>query len=490
VKRAPHPHQNLAVRLMRESHRRGKRRIMLALATGAGKTFIAAMMIETARAKGVRVLFVVDAVSLIDQTIAAFYGEGLYDIGVIQADHPMTDWSKPILIASVATLRRRGMPPGVGLVIVDEAHCMDSWLTGIMQSGEWADVPFIGLSATPWAKGLGLVYDDLIVPVTMQELIDLKLLSPFRVFASAHPDLSSVKTERGDYHEGQLATVMSDAALIADIVQTWIRRGENRPTFAFCVNRAHAKKVQARFIEAGIPWGYIDGFTERTERLEIKRQLERGEIKGVSSVGCLTKGVDWAIGCIILARPTKSEMLFVQIVGRGLRVNEGIPDCIVLDHSDTTLRLGFPTDIHHAELCKAEKGERQRQQQDTQTPLPKECPACAFLKPAKVHECPACGFKPEKQSDIEEADGELVEMTAAKRRASMSEKQDWHAMLRSIQRTRSYSQGWVAQTYRKRFGVWPKGIDEFASKPPSQEVQNFVRGHMIRFVKGREKQAA
>ncbi|WP_066807166.1 DEAD/DEAH box helicase [Sphingomonas asaccharolytica] len=486
--RDPREHQTKAVALLRDGYRRGKRRLILELATGAGKTFIAAIMIEAARLKGIRCLFIVDAISLIDQTVEALYREGLTGIGVIQADHPMTDWSKPIQVASVQTLRRRGMPAGIGLVIVDEAHCQDAWLTGIMQSGEWADTPFIGLSATPWAKGLGLTYEEKVTPITMRELIDLKLLSPFRVFASAHPDLSGVKIDRGDYHEGQLADVMSDAKLIADIVRTWKSLGDNRPTVAFCVDRAHAKKVKTRFIEAGIPWGYIDAYTDRTERKLIRDQLDRGEIKGVANVGCLTKGVDWALGCIILARPTKSEMLFVQMVGRGLRVNDGIPDCVILDHADNTLRMGFPTDIRHEELCKAEKGERAKRVNEA--PLPKECSACSYLKPAKVHQCPACGFKPEKQSDVEEADGFLVEITKTKKRATLEEKQDWHAMLRSIQRGRNYAAGWVANTYRKRFGVWPRGIDESASKPPSQEVLNFVRGHTIRYVKGREKQAA
>jgi DNA repair protein RadD len=487
VKRAPHPHQSLAITMLRDSFRRKKRRIMLALATGAGKTFIAAMMIENARAKGHRILFIVDAISLVDQTLDAFYAEGLFDIGVIQADHPMTDWGKPILVASVQTLRRRGMPENIGLVIVDEAHDQDRWLNSIMCSGEWADVPFVGLSATPWSKGLGLQYDDLLTPITMQELIDLGLLSQFRVFASAHPDLKHVKTVGGDYHQGQLSAEMSDSVLIADIVSTWSRLGDNRPTVAFCVDRAHAAKVQARFVGAGIPWGYIDAFTDRIERQRIRQQLDRGEIKGVANVGCLTKGVDWALGCIILARPTKSEMLFVQMVGRGLRVNPGIPDCVILDHADNTLRLGFPTDIHHDKLCKAERRDPKAWEQEIA--LPKECPKCAFLKAPKVSECPSCGFKPERQSDVEEAAGKLVEITKAKQRATMDEKQDWHAMLTSIQQQRGYSSGWVSQTYRKRFGVWPQGVAGRA-KPPTQEVLNFVRGHMIRFSKGRDRRDA
>lgn len=481
--REPRAHQTRAVAMLRQSLRNGASRPILAIATGGGKTFIAAMIIASAREKNpnARIMFVVDAISLVDQTVEAFYNEGLYDIGVIQADHPLTNWAKPILIASVQTLQRRGMPAGLTLVIVDEAHCQNEWLKSIMASGEWADVPFIGLSATPWSKGLGHVYDDLLIPVRMQELIDRGLLSPFKVFAASHPDLASVKTVAGDYHEGQLADVMSDGELVADIVSTWRRLGQGRPTVAFCVDRAHAKKVQTRFVDAGIPWGYIDAYTDRTERRRIREQLDRGEIKGVASVGCLTKGVDWALGCIILARPTKSEMLFVQMVGRGLRVNEGIPDCIILDHADNTLRLGFPTDIHHAELCKAVKGERKVQER--KQALPKECPSCTFLKPPKIHECPSCGFKPERRSDIEEQDGELVEITRARTKADKAEKQRWHAQLRGIAADRGYSRGWVANTYRKRFGVWPRGIDELRITRPEPDVLSYVKATLIRYAK-------
>lgn len=479
----PRPHQVRAITLLKDAARRGRRRPILKAPTGAGKTFVAALVVRSALEKSKRVLFIVDAISLIDQTVEAFYAEGIYDIGVIQGDHPMQDWSKPVQVASVQTLRRRGMPKDIDLVIVDEAHGQDKWLVDIMASPAWANIIFIGLSATPWSKGLGNVYDELLTPVSMQELIDDGYLSSFRVFAASHPDLGEVKTSKGDYDTGQLAGVMSDGALIADIVTTWLKLGENRPTVAFCVDRAHAKKVQRRFDEAGIGCGYIDAFTDRLDRAAIRGQLDRGEIKVVANVGCLTKGVDWAIGCVILARPTKSEILFVQMVGRGLRVNEGIPDCIILDHADNTLRMGFVTDIGRDELCTAKKGDRAPAMKPAA--LPKECPSCTYLKPPKVRECPGCGFVPERVSKIDEADGELVQVTRGKLQATMAEKQAWHAQLNTIAHGRSYSSGWVSNTYKKRFGVWPNQLNRFATAEPTQEVRDFVTSQLIRFAKGR-----
>lgn len=222
----------------------------------------------------------------------------------------MENWSKPVQVASVQTLRRRGMP-AADLVIIDEAHCQYKWLHQQMARPEWKDVPLIGLSATPWSKGLGRIFDDLVVPVTISELIELQLLSSFRVYASGHPQLQDVKTVRGDYHEQQLSKVMSESGLVADIVETWLKLAENRPTVVFCVDRAHARKIRDRFEAAGVGCGYIDCDTPREERLETRKSLEAAAIKVVANLGCLTKGVDGALGCIILARPTKSETLFV-----------------------------------------------------------------------------------------------------------------------------------------------------------------------------------
>lgn len=475
------PHQTRAIDMLRRSLASGKKRPMLQLATGGGKTFIASEIFRMAREKGKRCLFVVDALSLIDQTVQAFYGAGVHGIGVIQGIHAMTDWSKPVQIASVQTLQRRKMPR-VDLVVVDEAHRQNRWLIDKMASEEWAKVPFIGLSATPWSRGLGLVYDDLIIAATTSEMIEAGVLSPFRAYAAAHPDLTGVKTMAGDYHEGQLAEVMGDGGLVADIVETWAAHGEGRPTLAFCVDRAHAAKVQAKFNGAGIPCGYIDAYTEVSERNAIRKRLDDGELKVVANVGCLTTGVDWAIGCIILARPTKSEMLYVQMVGRGLRVNPGMEDCIILDHADNTLRMGFVTDIHRPMLCTGKKGERAEPK--TTEPLPKECPKCTFLKPPKTQLCPACGFETKIVSDINEHAGRLVQVAGKQRKVSQSEKQLWYSGLLHIQNARGYKNRWADAQYRSKFGVWPKGLSCFSSAP-TEEISNWVRSRMIAFAKKR-----
>jgi superfamily II DNA or RNA helicase len=482
------PHQGRALAMLRESLMAGHRRPMLQAPTGFGKTLLAAAIVEGARAKGKRVIFTVPALSLIDQTFAAFFDEGIRDVGVMQGGHPFTDPSKPVQIASVQTLQRRQIPPA-DIVVVDEAHRWFAMYGSWMSDPSWQRVPFVGLSATPWTKGLGKHYDALLIAATTEDLIDEGYLAPFRVYAPSHPDLSKVHTVAGDYHEGELAEVMNEPVLVADVVSTWLEKGQDRPTLCFAVDRAHAKSLEEKFQDAGVSTAYIDAYTTRDERESIRKRFEKKHIQVVCNVGCLTTGVDWDVRCIVLARPTRSEMLFVQIVGRGLRTAADKDDLLILDHSDTHLRLGFVTDIRHERLD--DGSPRPAAERETKEALPKECPSCSFLRPPKVQVCPACGFKVTKQPGIKCEDGELIEfdrhgnpLAAASKKADRETKQRWYSMLLGLAHERGYKSGWVANQYRQKFQVWPRGHIEVAL-PPSPEVRSYVKSRMIAFAKQR-----
>ena len=380
------PYQTDAIARINEAIGRGVRRIMVQLATGAGKTHIASSMTA---GQDKPVIFTVPAIEPVDQTLEKFHREGIRDVGVMQAAHRLTDSSRPIQIASVQTLMRREIPPAE-LVFIDEAHTVFTFYGKWFTDPARKDVPFIGLSATPWARGLGRLYQELIIAATTQDLIDLGYLSKFRVFAPAHPDLKGVRTLAGDYHEGDLGTAMDKAPLVADIVSTWRKHGAGRPTLCFAVNRIYAQHIRDKFEEAGIRCGYLDCFSKPLERIEVRERFASGEYAVVCNVGVLTMGVDWDVRCIVLARPTKSEMLFVQIIGRGLRPAADKDYCLILDHSDTTSRLGFVTDIHHDEL---DDGDRRPSTARDRLKLPKECPMCACLRPPTTNVCPNCGFE-------------------------------------------------------------------------------------------------
>jgi DNA repair protein RadD len=484
IKSTLREHQAKGIEMLREALRSGKKRPMLQAPTGSGKTKLAAAIVDMAREKRKRVIFTVPRINLVDQTLAEFEAEGIHDVGVIQAAHERSDFEQPIQIASIQTLQRRTIPKA-DLVIVDEAHINFAFVEKWMNDPAWARIPFIGLSATPWTKGLGKLYDELIIVATTRELIDRGLLSPFRVFAPSSPNLEGVKTKGGDYVEKELVERM--APLTADVVLTWLDRARDRATILFAVDRAHAKKLQQRFIEAGINAGYYDAYTEHEERVEIAAKFHAREIKIVCSVGCLTTGIDWKVECIVLARPTKSETLFVQMIGRGLRIAEGKDDgCLILDHSNTTIRLGFVTDIHHDALHDGKLAVAAERKAGEEA-LPKACPKCQFLKPPKVGLCPNCGFKPERQSKIECADGQLVELKPGKR-VDTDEKRRFYSELRAIAKERGYSDGWVSNQFRNKHGVWPnhyKGTLPAWRDEIRPETRSWVKSQMIRYAKAR-----
>jgi superfamily II DNA or RNA helicase len=283
---------------------------------------------------------------------------------------------------------------------------------------------------------------------------------------------------------------MDKSELVADVVETWLRLGEDRPTLVFAVDRAHAARLAERFGMAGVSAAYQDAYTDSIERKRIADRFSCGEIRVVCNVGTLTTGVDWDVRCIVLARPTKSEMLFVQIVGRGLRTAPGKDHCLILDHADNHLRLGFVTDIHYSKLDDGKT--RAKTAPARVARLPKMCPKCSFLKPVGVQICTACGFKAEIRSRLEEIEGELVELlpSESKPAATRAECQRWFSGLVAIGVQRGYQPGWARNQYRQKFGAWPKGLSEIPAAETNQDVLNFVTASLIRFAKRKKVQEA
>lgn len=511
-------HQATGIEELRNALREGYRRPMLQAPTGAGKTVLAAAITEMALAKGRRVLFVVPSIDLVDQTVEAFCAEGLstreqtlhgapgqpHAIGVMQADHPWTDpnwWDRdamrPIQVATVQTLAKRGLPP-VDLAVVDEAHehhkLCDHWF-GV------ARYPIIGLSATPWAKGLGKPgrYDRLIVVATTQELIDKGFLCPFRVFAPVHPDLSRVEIGKdGDYKENQLSDCMRQETLVGDSLASWKRFGESRPTLAFCVDRAHAQTMFQKFKAAGVPSAYVDFLTDRAGRLDIKRGFADGSLKVVFNVGVLTKGVDWDVRCELIQRPTRSKILFTQIVGRALRTAESKADALLLDHSDNHLKLGFVTDIHQEHLDDGTKAGAALQLKVP--PKPNQCPKCSMLRPMRTAACPGCGYVQVPRTRAHWVDGELRELSAdrvevekERRKETIKSAKDetavkraWYGMLLGYCEERGYQPGWAWHKFNEKFGHWPSGYSR-VPYTPTNEVRSWCKSRTIAFAKRREE---
>jgi DNA repair protein RadD len=205
----------------------------------------------------------------------------------------------------------------------------------------------------------------------------------------------------------------------------------------------------------------------------------------------LTTGVDWDVRCIVLARPTKSEMLFVQMVGRGLRKAEGKDHCLILDHSDNHSRLGFVTDIHHDTLDDGKAINRPKPKSVEK--LPKKCPRCQFLKPPKTLQCPNCGLTPEPKCQVVAADGELVEWQNRNTSVgpTQADKVAFYRELRGYAAERAREgrplrPGWVDVNFRDKFGNYPpNGFERYGAVSPGRVTLGWIKHKQIAYAKRR-----
>ena len=487
------PLQQRAIDGLRDALRRGKRRPIIQASTGFGKTVVAAHVVMGALGKGKRVAFCVPSLGLVDQTFERFVQNGIEprDMGVVQANHPWRRPGAPIQICSLQTVASRGFPD-VDFVIFDEVHLryeiVDKWMDAC------PDKIFIGLSATPWSKGLGDRFDDLILPTTMAELTEQKLLTPVRAFAPSKPDLTDVKIVAGDYHNGQLSEKMSGVAIVGDVVATWLDKAEDRPTMVFAVDRAHADKLHNEFERMGVNSAYVDALTPREERLTFLKNLNDGSIKVICSVSTMTTGIDADIRCISFCRPTRSEILWVQSIGRGLRPAHGKTDLILLDHSGTALMLGLPSEITHTALrtSTSERGEKQKKKAKDKTSLPMECIRCDELIPVAAKACPGCGFVPKRTPAVRVEDGDLIEIGGSKSATDNKlSKISFYAQLKGYAEERGYKQGWATAKFKAKTGEWPHHtIKDCRPIMCGNRVRSWIRADLIRWSKSQPKQSA
>ena len=471
--------------------------------TGSGKTGLSAFITDGFVSRGMRVLMTCPYTVLVTQTAKRFIQYGLPEdeISYVWRDHPNYDPERKIQIASADTLIRRDFPENIDLLIVDEAHLRRKKMLEVIKylTAE-TQVKVIGLSGTPFAPFLGKYYQRLIKPTTIKELMDTGVLCGYEFFAPTKPDLSGVKVTRSDefgsdYKEDEVAEIMCGADLVGDIVSNWLSHGEDRPTVAFCVNVNHANYVTLQFNKAGVNAEVMTAQTPHDERQMMIHRFEQGATKIIVSVGTLIAGFDSDVRCIIYARPTKSEIRWLQIIGRGLRTAKGKDKCLVFDHSGSVHRLGYPDSIEYDTLPSKNDGMKtavSERENEKREKLPKECSQCHYMKPAGVYQCPKCGHKPLAGEDVDtDASRGLKQISGKKKVVTKQQKQSWWSQIKFYQCQRAaqgkpVSDGWCAHTFKDKFGTWPNGLQDYPMEI-TPEVNNYIKWKQIAFAKGREK---
>jgi superfamily II DNA or RNA helicase len=266
------------------------------------------------------------------------------------------------------------------------------------------------------------------------------------------------------------------------VLKEWKEKGPGEKTFAFCVNRAHAQAQMEAFNDAGIPFGYIDANTPQFERTRLFAKMRHGEIAGIASVGCLIRGVDEDVRCILDLQPTRSEMRHVQKWGRGVRTADGKTVLVGLDHAGNNQAIGLFTDIYHDHLDMRKKSDRGDAYKDDYKPAkPKKCQKCHNLIPPRLRACPVCHERVPLNTRVTVVDGRLVELGSGPK-VDAKLQQDWYSGLLYIARHNNWKDGFAARAYKEKFGVWPKGL-RVRGKAPSEEIRAFVKERRQEYIK-------
>lgn len=490
----PRPFQLATHAAAREAIAAGTRRILIYSPTGSGKTILALYLINEALRKQRRAIFVADRITLIDQTSATAYQHGLVPHGIIQANHPMADPSLPFQIASAQTLGRRRWPPA-DLVVIDEAHTqLRAWTEHVKNCRGVV----IGLSASPFSKGLGQHFDQCINAVTMAELVEQGTLVPMRVFMARRIDMRGAATAGGEWRAE--AAGERGAKIVGDVVAEWHKHGQGRKTICFGATIAHCHELCRQFNEAGVLAAVYCQDTPDAERRDLVALFRQSDaaLRVLISVEALAKGFDVPdVGCIIDCRPLrKSFSTWVQMVGRGARCSPatGKTDFILLDHTGNALR--FADDylrLFHQGVASLDAGEqldaRVRKERPERTPC--ACPKCGFYPFGR--RCMSCGHAVQVQSGIEHAPGVLHEVVLGGKSLASDPRALFGQLLAHARSRQSdpHKLLWRAKyLYRDIIGVFPPESWTLANCPElpvTPATAGKIKSLAIRFAKGRAK---
>jgi superfamily II DNA or RNA helicase len=443
--------------------------ILLYSPTGSGKTVVASNIMERAATKGKRVIFVVNRVHLVKQASKHLKNIGLTH-GIVQSDNTWgTD--RNVLVCSVQTLTRRGYPDA-DLVIIDEAHGITSdTYQRLIEYYRSNNVPIIGLTATPFTKGLGKTFQKLVVAATIPELIKLGHLVDCEIYAPPGPDLTNVPIVNGDYEEQSLGKAVDQHDLIADIVDTWLEHSGGLSTILFATNILHSKHCCDEFNSRGIPAEHVDCYTSDDEREAVQQRFDTGVTLVLCNVDVYSEGWDCPRATVmILARPTRKLTRYIQRAGRILRPFPGKTIGLILDHSKTSWEFGYPTDELPLEL-NTKTPAKKSEPSDKKEKIAKPCPKCHFLIPPGVYPCPKCGFAMQAQNEIEVGEGKLTKLQRKYLFTPDQLQEFWGGCL-FLAEKRGKPRTWAARLYSDITHKWPKGLNEISCNP-NQTVLNF-----------------
>ena len=480
-------HQMQVIERLREGFRQGHKTQLLYAPTGFGKTEVAIYLMKATADKYNSAAIILDRLVLVDQTSNRLTKYKL-DHGVFQAGHWKYNRHERLQVASAQTIERRDNFPKIDLLIVDECHITRKQTTELIQSNP--DMKVVGLTATPFTKGLATIYSNVVNGATTEWLVQNKYLTPLRVYIAKEIDMAGAKKIAGEWSPDVVTE--RGMKITGDIVEEWIRKthevfGRPRKTIVFCAGVAHGADLVEQFARKGynfVSISYKDNDEFKKAAIEDFARPDT-EIHGLIATDILTRGFDVPDVVIgVSARPfSKSLASHIQQMGRVMRSYPEKEFALWLDHSGNYLRFRDDWDEVFEDGIKKldQKVEKAKKEPTEKDKKEAKCPVCSHLWPKGSDICPSCGHVRQKRNKVEAVAGHLEELVSNSREIR-EDKQRFYSELLYIAQEKNYKSGWVSHKYRDKFGVWPKNLMEIPIMP-SSKTRSWIRHKNIAWSK-------
>jgi DNA repair protein RadD len=483
-------HQLDVIDALRDGFKKGHRSQLLYAPTGFGKTEVAIYLMKATAEKYNRAAIMMDRLVLVNQTSERLLKYGLRH-GVFQADHPFFQPSERLQVCSAQTMEARANFPQTDLLIVDECHVSRRKTINYIEANP--EMRVIGLTATPFTKGLGDVYENVVTGATTGSLVEKKWLAPLKVFIAKEIDMTGAKKLAGEWSAAEAES--RGMQITGDIVIEWEKKtheifGRPRKTIVFCAGVDHGAQLVEEFAQKGynfVSISYKDSDELKEEAIKDFARPDT-EIHGLIATDILTRGFDVPDVMIgVSARPfSKSLSSHVQQMGRVMRPYEGKEFAVWLDHSGNYLRFQDDWDeVYEIGVHKLDdKVEKAKKEPTEKEKKESKCPKCGYLW-KNADSCPSCGHVRERRT-LQHVAGELTELVNSQTRAQRDDRQQFYSELLWYASTKNYNPNWAGHKYREKFGVWPRGMYE-VQKVPSTPTLKWIKAKQIAWVKGRQK---
>lgn len=508
-------YQANAIEALRQNIREGRKRLILCAGTGAGKTLTSASLLKEADKKGAYSLFIADRVALVQQTSDVFSEYGMRH-GVVQGINRRWSPSENIQVCSAQTLARRLLPRDPALIVVDEAHCQ--YKTTIDFMDMYPNAVKIGLTATPFTKGMGLHWDGMVNVIPTRQLINEGYLVEPKIYVGKTPDDDDlVRNKFGEFSDESAAS--AGIKIIGDVVAEWIAKthehfGGPAKTIVFSPTVEHGRKLCEDFAAAGYNFqqiSYLDKDDDERLAKIAEFRLPDSKIDGLVSCGVLTKGFDVpdvriGVSCKPYRKSLSSHM---QEIGRVMRSIAGeSKTALWLDHSGNVERFALDMfDVWEngaGTLDKSEKRDSIARDRDPQTREKLVCPECSGA--LRLNTCMGCGWERPVRSHIHAVAGELREFDLQRFAENVrpglraeclkDPRAVWNGALNyamdSTSKGEQAARKWAAGIW---FGIYPGqklpfGWFDMPRQPPSPDTYSLAEREVKRFRKNNRRKAA